>query len=109
MQRSYRANACLESTSNDTAYTPLCCCLDNLLPNTQSPDKLGLNNKDISCLIIKYELGALEAMQGFVNCDCNGHCATKGMHACKVVCLQGLLDILYIVWDKFREDSEGLL
>src|ERR1700736_6467174 len=48
-------------------------------------------------------------MQRFVNRDWDGHCLAKGMHACKVVCLQGLLNILYSVWDTLREDSDGLL
>src|SRR5436190_368594 len=71
--------------------------------------KPGFQNTDSGRRLIKNEPGARQVLQGFVNCNWDGHGSTQGMHACEVMSLQGLLDILYIVWDTLREDCNGFL
>src|SRR5436305_9583611 len=62
----------------------------------------------MSRLAIKDQLSTLQAVQCFVNCDWDGFCLAKGTHACKVVRFQGLLNVLYIIWDTLREESDCL-
>ena len=99
MQGGDKADSGLDGAGNDAVNAALESGLDDVLPCAKTACKLGLDDQDVSRRAVKDELGALQAVQRFVNCDWDVHFLRQRADSREFEGLGGVLDIVYVVWD----------